>query len=194
MGDEEMPGPPVIYRPSGQYWIAWQKRYFPNSIKTSDLKGQFRTGVEAFIKALRAAGATVTINETYRSKQAHYLFRWSYKIAKGTARPKDPPPFTGIHIQWDHGKSSSSVRGAQEMVNGFGLVHEPGVTTRHFDGRAIDMTITWSKPLRLQRADGNFVNVPSIAAKFNTVLHDVGATYGVKKLKKDGPHWSEDGH
>lgn len=60
-----MPGPPVIYRPSGQYWIAWQKRYFPNSIKTSDLKGQFRTGVEAFIKALRAAGATVTINETY---------------------------------------------------------------------------------------------------------------------------------
>jgi tetratricopeptide (TPR) repeat protein len=31
-----MPGPPVIYRPSGRYWVAWQKRYFPNSIKTSE--------------------------------------------------------------------------------------------------------------------------------------------------------------
>src|SRR5688572_21987824 len=117
-----MPGPPVIYRPSGRYWVAWQKRYFPNSIKTSDLKGQFRTGVEAFIKALQAAGATVKIDETYRSKEAHHLFRWSYKIAKRTTRPKDPPPFTGIHIQWDHGNLASSIRGAQEMVDGFEVV------------------------------------------------------------------------
>ena len=190
-----MPGPPVIYRPSGRYWVAWQKRYFPTSIKTSDLRGQFRTGVEAFIKALQAAGATVKIDETYRSKQAHYLFRWSYKIAKGTARPKDPPPFTGIHIQWDHGNLASSIRGAQEMVDGFEVVFEPGVTTRHFDGKAIDMKITWTKsPFRVQMANGNFVEVPSVPAKFNTVLHYVGETYGVKKLKKDGPHWSEDGH
>ena len=107
-----MPGAPVIYRPSGRYWVAWQKRYFPTSTKTSDLRGQFRTGVEAFIKALQAAGATVKIDETYRSKQAHDLFRWSYKIANRTARPKDPPPFTGIHIQWDHGNLASSIRGA----------------------------------------------------------------------------------
>ena len=81
------------------------------------------------------------------------------------------------------------------MVDGFEVVFEPGVTTRHFDGKAIDMKITWPNgPFRVQRADGNFVDVPSIPAKFNSVLHDVGATYGVKKLKKDGPHWSEDGH
>ena len=78
-----MPGPPVIYRPSGRYWVAWQKLYFPTSTKTSDLRGQFRTGVEAFIKALQAAGVTVKIDETYRSKQAHYLFRCRTKSRIG---------------------------------------------------------------------------------------------------------------
>jgi len=28
----------------------------------------------------------------------------------------------------------------------------------------------------------------------NTKLHDVGSTYGVKKLESDAPHWSHDGH
>ena len=63
----------------------------------------------------------------------------------------------------------SSIRGAQEMVDGFEVVFEPGVTSRHLDGKAIehldgkaiDMKITWTKnPFRLQMADGNFVDVP----------------------------------
>lgn len=56
------------------------------------------------------------------------------------------------------------------------------------------MTILWNGFMELPRRDGSKVTVawtPNVNA--NIVLHEVGASYGVWKLRSDAPHWSFNG-
>ena len=87
------------------------------------------------------------------------------------------------------------------MVNGFGLAvppastDPPSLSSNHISGKAIDMDIAWAGKIKLKKKDGTEVEVEyNSDVNANTTLHDVGASYGVKKLKSDAPHWSYDGH
>ena len=49
--------------------------------------------------------------------------------------------------------------------------------------------------IKVKNKDGKEIEVEYKAdVNANTVLHDIGASHGVKKLKSDAPHWSYNGH
>ena len=108
----------------------------------------------------------------------------------------------GVDIQWVHhdatGKPDplASRAAAARMVEGFGVVFPPLLHSRHIDGLAIDMTISWHDNLVIAKADGSLVTISSLPREGarNAELHAVGAGYGVVKLVADAPHWSSDGY
>jgi hypothetical protein len=186
---------------SGTYWVTWAKtNATDDSNSIDDLVEPFKTNVKDFIKALEDAGATKNVSATLRDAKKAYLFHWSWKIALDKCKPSDATAKTGVDIEWDHGDAAKSKAGAQEMVDGFGLAvppkstEAPSLTSNHIAGKAIDMTITWTGDLKVKNKDGTVATVPfNDDVNKNTLLHDVGATYSVKKLKTDAPHWSFDG-
>jgi hypothetical protein len=186
---------------SGARWVAWANTHAQNSGKIEDLIEPFRSQALEFIKALRQAGAAVDVTATKRSARRAYLFHWSWKIALGKCKASEAAAMSGVDIQWDHGSDTASKRGANEMVVGFGLavpprsVNAPALTSNHIAGRAIDMAVTWTGSIKVKDKPGNTITIPFMAdVNDNVALHAVGASYGVKKLATDAPHWSHDGH
>jgi uncharacterized protein with ParB-like and HNH nuclease domain len=185
---------------SGVYWVTWANENAKKSNKIDDLEATFKSKVEAFIKALKDAGATVEISTTKRSKKRAYLFHWSWKISQGKCKASDATKIDGVDIEWDHGDDEKSKSGVLEMVTGFRLAvppqstNAPSITSNHITGMAIDMTIEWSGTIKVKKKDNTEVSVTYMAnVNANTVLHDIGASYGVKKLTTDAPHWSFNG-
>lgn len=185
---------------SGKFWVTWANQNATHSNKIDDLEAGFRTKVKEFVKALEDAGAKVDVTVTTRSPKRAYLFHWSWKIGLGKAKPSDAAKMAGVDIQWDHGDLAQSIAGAKEMIAGFGLavpprsINAPALNSNHIRGTAIDMTITWTGKINVKNKAGKLVEVtfmPNVNA--NTVLHQIGASYGVKKLSTDAPHWSHDG-
>jgi len=176
------------------WWNANQGRY-PNSAALADLVKPFGDNAAKFIKALKDAGASVTISATLRHPTRARLMRYSWDVAKGLIAPRDAPAIPGCAIRWDHGDLAKSRQGAQEMADLFGIAFQPSLTSLHIEGRAIDMTIGWNGTLRIKDAAGKTVEIGAPRnGNDNTDLHKVGATYKVMKLVSDPPHWSDNGH
>jgi peptidoglycan hydrolase-like protein with peptidoglycan-binding domain len=183
-----------VARRSGTTWWRANQARFPNSSAVADLAAPFRTNVESFLAALRAGGATVSVSATKRNEIRAYLMHYSWKISKGTVNAADVPAKAGCDIIWDHGDVARSRAGAREMVDLFGIVYQPSLTSLHIAGRAIDMNIDWSGTLSIKDASGKAVSLGAPSNGSNTALHAVGVTYGVRKLLSDPPHWSDNGH
>jgi hypothetical protein len=188
---------------SGIFWVSWANAHAQNSSKIEHLVEPFRSHASAFIKALRDAGAKVDVTATKRSARRAYLFHWSWKIALGKCKPSEAPATAvgSVDIQWDHGNDVASKKGAQEMVTGFGLAvppkssNAPALTSNHIVGRAIDMDITWTGTINVKDKLGKSTPVTFMSnVNANTTLHALGASYGVRKLVTDAPHWSHNGH
>jgi hypothetical protein len=81
------------------------------------------------------------------------------------------------------------------MVRGYDIVFQPVLASRHTQGLAIDMDITWQGSLTIADAQGGTTTISSLPRSGgNGALQAVGNSYGVKKLATDPPHWSSDGH
>jgi hypothetical protein len=179
---------------SGSAWWRANQAKYPNSTSLADLDADFRAKVNDFLAALKDAGASVTISTTKRNKDRAYLMHYSWAIAKGEISPRNVPAQPGVDIDWDHGDDTASREAAQEMVSLFGMAHQAALTSRHIEGKAIDMNITWSDTLKIKKKDGTVVEIGAPrTGSGNTTLHGVGKTYGVIKLVTDAPHWSTDG-
>lgn len=185
---------------SGKYWVTWANQNALNSSKLADLDAGFKAKVKEFIKALEDAGAKVSVSATKRNKKRAYLFHWSWKISQNKSKPSEATKMVGVDIEWDHGDLEKSKAGALEMVKGFGLavpprsIFPPSLTSNHIEGKAVDMTITWKNTIKVKKKDGTVVDIPFMQnVNGNTALHQVGDSYGVKKLKSDAPHWSYNG-
>ena len=110
---------------------------------------------------------------------------------------QNPHPFqisNGITGTWP------SIKGAQEMVNGFMLsvpnqsTRPPAEDSRHVLGKAIDMDITWTGTIKVRKKDGSVANIKSGGPiDNNKELIAVGESYGVFKLAHDDVHWSDNG-
>jgi hypothetical protein len=125
---------------------------------------------------------------------------WSWKIVNGLSTGQDVPLLPGVAIIWWHGNVADTKRGAQEMVDGYGIGHlkvAPALASRHTQRRAIDLKISWTGRLRIRRADGKLAAIASEPRNgANRELIQVGGTYNVFHLQppeKDVPHWSTDG-
>lgn len=156
--------------PAGVWWVS----QYPTSKTTASLVQPFRARVQLFIIELERRGCTVKISATHRPFERAWLMYWAWQIArKGFAPELVPAGSTDadvtepIPIEW-------SLAGALEMVEAYDLAYEPSLTSRHIQRRAIDMTIT------------GWIGKAS-------ALYELGASYGVHKLVKDPPHWSDDG-
>jgi hypothetical protein len=183
---------------SGQLWVS----KFPNSTSVDDLAGQFKSNAKKFIAALTAAGATVSISATLRPKERAFLMHWSFRVAKENYDPEKVPEMAGVDIDWVHkdakGNKSldASKLAAGQMVDGYDIAYRPVLDSRHTEGNAIDMDISWStSELKIKDGAGKDVTIKTGAKDgSNPELHKVGKSYGVVKLVSDPPHWSNDGH
>ncbi|MEI9995082.1 MAG: hypothetical protein WDM91_10840 [Rhizomicrobium sp.] len=180
--------------PSGAQWCA----RFPTSTSLDDLVEPFRDRAKAFIAALKAAGAFVTVSATYRPAERAYLMHYAclvagYRDTDGIHRqiaPAVAPAMAGVPIDWTcGGQDALAFQRAREMVAGYGIAYPAALVSRHTQRRAVDMTIHWPETLLVQ--DGN--GVPRRAATQQD-LWPIGASFGVHKLPSDPPHWSDDGH
>src|SRR5262249_49770666 len=146
----------------------------------------------------RHAGVHVAISATLRPPERAYLMHYAFRIAREHFDPGQVPAQTGVDIQWLHtnaqGKPdlAASRKAAEEMVRGYGIVYRPALHSRHTQGLAIDMDISWSGTLVIRDRDGHDVTITSTprTGAGNAALHGVGASYDVHKLVSDRPHWS----
>jgi hypothetical protein len=182
---------------SGSEWVS----HFPTSRSLDDLTDPFRSNAKQFIAALSNARATVTIGDTLRPPQRAYLMHYCFAIARQGLDPGSVPPMPGVDIQWVHFTAgvadlAQSRTAAEKMVQAYGIVFGPVLDSRHTEGNAVDMDITWQGNLTIADADGNQHTISSVprTGADNSALHAVGASYGVIKLPSDPPHWSSDGH
>ena len=182
---------------SGFSWV--QK--FPNSTSLEDLDATFKANAKKFIAALQKAGAAVSIAATKRPAERAYLMHWSFKIS-GTTDPEAATAMAGVDIEWVHRNAkgekdlAASRTSANMMVNGYDIAYEPALVSRHSEGKAIDMNISWTaKELTIADAAGKDVVIKTGSKNgSNAELQKVGKSYGVIKLVSDPPHWSTDGH
>jgi hypothetical protein len=180
---------------SGAAWWHANEGRFPTSRSIDDLAKPFRDNTATFVKALRDAGATVTVSATYRHPVRAHLMHYCVKVAKGEIAPNQVPAAPDCAIRWDHGDLARSKKGAQEMADLFGIVFPASLTSLHIFRRAIDMTIGWNGTLTIKDATGKTVEIGAPRnGNDNVQLHKVGATYKVMKLATDPPHWSDNGH
>jgi len=176
---------------SGVQWVA----RFPTSIQTGDLVSPFREGVEGFIAALSEAGVGVDVSATLRPPERAFLMHYCTRIAAGSIAPQDVPEREGVDIEWVHRNAQGQVdlpasrQAARDMKSAYQIVHPPALVSRHSQGRAIDMTLTNVIGKSMNNSQGQSVSISSLE-----VLYQVGASYGVRKLVSDAPHWSDDGH
>jgi hypothetical protein len=149
----------------------------------------------------RHAGVHVTISATLRPPERAYLMHYAFRIAREHLDPAQVPARAGVNIEWAHTNAqgqpdlAASRRAAEEMVRGYGIVYRPALASRHTQGLAIDMNITWSGTLVIRDRHDQEVTIASTprTGAGNADLHRVGASYGVHKLASDPPHWSSDG-
>lgn len=183
----------TVKRTSGAAWCV----DFPDSGSTNDLTAAFQPGVDRFIAAMRAGGAKVRISSTKRPRERIHLMHYAWRVAKQEIAAKDVPAMAGVDIEWVHATDEASRQAAQDMVAGYGLQAKPSLTSRHAEGRAIDMTISWTGNLTINDQAGQSSTITTAPRTGeNTELGAVGTTYGVIKatFAGDPPHWSDDGH
>lgn len=175
---------------SGSVWVS----RFPTSASTNDLVASFQPGVDSFIAALQTGGANVRVSATLRPPERAFLMHYAWKIAHQNLDAATVPAMAGVDIEWVHRHANGTVNAgasrvaANVMVAGYGIVYAPALSSRHSEGRAIDMTITGYSGKTFKNASNMDVVVTSSAN-----LNALGATYGVRKLPSDPPHWSDDG-
>jgi hypothetical protein len=176
---------------SGPIWV----QRFPTSRSISDLTPNFASAVDNFVGTLQAGGATIKIAATLRPPERAYLMHYSWLVGRGKVDAEDVPEMAGVDIDWVHrdnrGRPSTtgSRNAALGMAGLYGIVYAPALTSRHTEGRAIDMTISGYANKTFDDADGTATRVRTASD-----LYALGATFGVIKLVADKPHWSDDGH
>jgi hypothetical protein len=181
---------------SGSDWCA----QFPTSTSVSDLEADFGGKVQKFIDALTAAGVPPNISATKRPEERAFLMHWSWRIVKDNYDAQTIPARDGVKINWWHGDAEKSKKAAQDMVDTYqtgGGKQAPSLTSRHIEGKAIDMDTNWAGDLTIKNADDSEAKITSEPRTgANADLITVGATYGVihfTKAANDVPHWSTDG-
>lgn len=169
---------------SGPHWVA----RFPGSASLDDLEPGFRANSVAFINAIKACGASVRIAATYRPLERAYMMHYSSKIARGMIAADKVPAMDGVNIDWVHDTPDASKKAAAAMAKAFTIVYPPALISRHTERAAIDMKVSGIVGKTIKDASGNDVEI-----KKADDLHAVGATFGVRKLVSDPPHWSDNG-
>jgi D-alanyl-D-alanine dipeptidase len=140
---------------------------FPGSASPDACIDPFRPNLKAFLGALAKAGAQVSIADTFRPPQRAYLMYWSWQIAKNFLNPQEAKPMAGVDVDWVHRDASGapdipkSRAAASQMVAAYGIVAKPALSSRHTEGRAVDMNISWQGSLSIDGPNGGSTTISS---------------------------------
>ena len=181
-------------RLSGEAWFVVNQARYPNSKSLDDLEPAFQIRAKAFIAALKQAGATVQVSATRRDRTRAWLMHFCCLIAESAAAAKAVTKNADCDIIWDHKDNAATRQGALEMKQCFDIAFPAALKSRHIDGLAVDMTISWHGSLDIKSGQGQILAIGAPFDGSNPDLHAVGKSYGVIKLLSDLPHWSSDGH
>ena len=107
--------------PSG---VAWVTR-FPTSAQVADCVQPFRANLTAFIAALRAAGAAVSVAATLRPVQRAYLMHWCWSIVKAKVDSRSVPTLDGVAIAWAHDDAQGDYDAAASLAAAQAMVRSP---------------------------------------------------------------------
>ncbi len=179
-------------RLSGAHWV---EKY--RTEPTLDLLVEpFKSNISSFIAMLRSNQSRVAISATYRAPQRAWLMHWAWMIATGKIKYAKLNSISNplkLDIVWDHGDEASSREAARAMVSGYHMAHVAALSSRHTEGRAVDITIR--RLPEILKIDKQEYPIGVAKADANEALWFVGEhLFSVKKLASDPPHWSDDGH
>lgn len=164
---------------------------FPTSRDPNDLAEPFKSRWLKFAAALIAGGCVVTYNATYRPEERAYLMHWAWMIAREGYASGDVPPHANVDINWDVPNAKFL---CEQMVETYKIAYQPALISRHTQRFAVDVNITWKGDLNVVDANGMRHNVNTQPRDTtNSVLVEIGRTFGVIKNHADRPHWSIDG-
>src|SRR5207249_3925710 len=150
---------------SGAEWA----NAFPGSTSTDALNADFKAKLEAFEKSLEGK-ARVDVTSTLRSPEQQFLMREAWLVAHGEDSPSEA----------DQANPTSSIQAAKQMVAAFGINEEPGETSNHSTGNAVDMNITWWADFTTTDGFGNEFRVHGDQNdKTNKDLIALGKSFGV---------------
>ena len=171
---------------SGATWVT----KFPDRKNLQDLVSPFKENTIKFIDAMITATANVTINSVLRPRERAYLMHWSFRIANNHESAQNVPAMAGVDIEWWHRNQPDSETAAADMVEGYGIVRLPALTSNHTKGLAVDMNINDFLSKKIKKADGTMLTTNT----FDDLIK-VGESFNVfHKVPDDKPHWSADGH
>jgi hypothetical protein len=173
-------------RLSGRQWVA----RFPDGGNLATLASGFQAKLRRFIAMLEGNGATVRVTATRRPRERAYLMHHAYRISHGFD-PARVPSMAGVDIIWSHPRA---VEAATDMVEGYEIVYEPALRSRHTDGRAVDMRVR-NLPTRIRVPTGTGEQSFDIGARLpenNIALWRIADEhFGIRKSPSDWVHWSE---
>ena len=72
---------------SGLAWFKANQSKYANSNKISDLNSGFKSNVQAFEKALKAAGASIKVSSPKRNKSRAAIMHYAWMVAKKKTAP-----------------------------------------------------------------------------------------------------------
>jgi hypothetical protein len=145
---------------SGPQWV----NRFPGSSQLTMLAQPFQAATTRFVEAMRNAGCNVIISATLRPPERAFLMRFSTAIARGEMDPEQVPGHSAVDIDWIHRMpngtpdAAKSRSAAIQMRDAYGISPTsplPALASRHTEGNAIDMTISWAGTLGIADADGD---------------------------------------
>jgi hypothetical protein len=198
----------------------WAARYLEpeaDDDKLSALRAanpDFGRRIEHLVRQLRGQGAFVQIESAVRSRERGFLLYASFILGRAGSevelanriRKLDRLKAAwnlDIPIAWRHpGDWSQTADAARQLADTYGVVYATAGgarRSRHYDGNAVDLVaVALPRQLELEAPDG-----ATAAFDLSDVEHTrelslapeliewVEAHYGVRKLKRDYPHWSD---
>lgn len=198
----------------------WARRYLEPESDAAKLEAlsranpAFASRVGSLIEQLRKAGALVYVESAVRSRHRGYLLYGSYWLgaarseAQARARTSKLQAYNrewklDVPINWEHPEGwRKAVEQAGLLADTYGVDYATvrgARRSRHYDGNAIDfVAVDLPRTLTLTAPDGKKrtfdLSAPEQTRDLSLtpeLVDWVEAHFGIRKLRKDYPHWSD---
>ncbi len=174
----------------------------------------FAARMRLLIEQLKAQGAMLVVESTVRKRERGYLLYGSFLLSRAQSRGQlrrhikrlkryNRAWGLNVPIRWRHPDGwTATVDAARQLADTYGVVYATKRGARssdHYDGDAIDLfVVNLPRQLKLTAPDGAEwtadLSAPDQSRDLSLtpeVIEWIEAHFGVKKLRRDYPHWSD---
>lgn len=207
---------------SGTGVKALADKYYPNSTDPEKLASDFKTKVDAMIAGFSAQGISASKSAGLRHPLRSTIFHYAIAVAAASSddiihEANAVMTKYGIPIDWSHTATDGSIdratckSKAEEVKTEFSISKDAaagikdfgGTISNHNNGRAVDLTLTFSfsTPKTITVGDKTYIVDPAVSGNKNitNIESDPLTLFGkeqyglTRALPNDGVHWSVSG-